>query len=102
MVNTAQDVQTIIIQNSSQFHNYGIVKIGLFGSFARNNNSINSDVDLLVEFAKGKKSFKNYMAAADFAEKALGRKVDLVTKESLSPHIAPHILNEVQYVQITG
>lgn len=102
MVNSAQDIQTIITQNSSQFHNYGVVKIGLFGSFARNNNGINSDVDLLVEFAKGKKSFKNYMATADFAEKTLGRKVDLVTKESLSPHIAPHILNEVQYVQITG
>jgi predicted nucleotidyltransferase len=102
MVNNALDIYTIIKENSNQLQNYGVIKLGLFGSFVRSDNTSNSDIDLLVEFAKGKKSFKNYMATANFAEKKLGRKVDLITIESLSPHIAPHILKEVQYVQIAS
>lgn len=101
MVNNAQDIHSLLQNNSKQFRQYGVVKLGLFGSFASNQANTKSDVDLLVEFAGGQKTFKNYMATANFTEQLLGRPVDLVTKESLSPHIGPHILKEVQYVQIT-
>ncbi len=100
MVSNAQDIHLLLQNNGMQFKQFGVVKLGLFGSFASNHANSSSDVDLLVEFAGGKKTFKNYMGLANFTEQLLGRPVDLVTKESLSPHIGPHILKEVQYVQI--
>ena len=59
---------------------------------------INADAsDLLVEFANGQKNMHNLVGLGDYLENAFGRKVDLVTKPSLSKHIGPHILREVQY-----
>ena len=57
-----------------------------------------SDVDILVSFTPEKKTFDNFMHLGFFLEDLLGRTVDLVTTESLSPHIGPHILSEVEYV----
>ncbi len=101
MVNNAQDIHLLLQNNGKQFKQYGVVKLGLFGSFVTNQATSKSDIDLLVEFDPNKKTFKNFMATANLSEQLLGRPVDLVTKESLSPHIGPHILKEVQYVQIT-
>lgn len=76
---------------------YGVKRCGVFGSFARGKQTELSDVDLLVEFEHGKKSFDNFIHLALFLEEMLGRKVELVTPESLSPYIGPHILREVEY-----
>ncbi|HEX6987722.1 MAG TPA: nucleotidyltransferase family protein [Planctomycetaceae bacterium] len=75
----------------------GVRRIGLFGSFVRGEQQADSDVDLLVSFQRGRKTFRNFMEAADLLEGALGRKVDIVTPESLSPFIGPSILREVEY-----
>jgi hypothetical protein len=58
---------------------------------------VGSDVDILVEFDPQRKSFDNFMDLAFYLDDLLGRKVDLVTTESLSPYIGPHILHEVEY-----
>lgn len=78
----------------------GVERIGLFGSFQRDEPDAESDVDLLVEFAPGEKSFDNFMALSFLLEEELGRPVELVTREALSPHIGPHILQSVKYVEI--
>ena len=57
-----------------------------------------SDIDILVEFYQGKKTFDNFMQLSFALEEALPYPVELVTKESLSPYIAPKILQEVGYV----
>jgi hypothetical protein len=62
---------------------YGVRRIALFGSYASGMHNDDSDIDLLVEFAKDKKSFDNYMALFDLLEEILHTKVDLVTPESL-------------------
>jgi len=78
----------------------GVERIGLFGSFQQDEPSSESDVDLLVEFAPGEKSFDNFMAVSFLLEEELGRPVELVTREALSPHIGPHILQNVEYVEV--
>ena len=75
-------------------------KIGLFGSFVRGTQTPASDVDLLIEFEEGKKSFDHFMNLALLLEDILQRKVELVTPASLSPHIGPHILREVDYAPL--
>ncbi len=66
----------------------------LFGSFARNEANEDSDIDLLVRFSKPK-GF-DWLDAAFEIEDELGRKVDLVTEKSLSPHIRDYILKDLQ------
>lgn len=79
---------------------YGVKRCGLFGSFVRGKQNDESDVDILVEFEDGQKSFDNFMGTAFLLEEVFGRKVDLLTPESLSPYIGPRILREVEYASI--
>ena len=72
----------------------GVRRLALFGSMARGEARPDSDVDLLVEFAPGQKSFDRFVSLAELLERLLGRPVELVTLESLSPFIGPHILAE--------
>ena len=68
------EVKKVILDNKQIIRNYGVNKLGLFGSFVRNEQGENSDVDLLVDFDKGKKTFRNFMGFADFMEKRWGEK----------------------------
>lgn len=80
----------------------GVRSIGLFGSIVRGDETPLSDVDILVEFIPEKHTFDNFMEVAFLLEKILGRKVELVTPEALSPHIGPHILKELERVPIAA
>ena len=82
---------------------FGISQCGLFGSFVKDKAIHDQrDVDILVAFIPEKKTFDNFMGLSFFLEDLFGRSVDLVTVESLSPHIGPHILKEVEYVSINS
>lgn len=96
-VRDKQEVFALLAENESQLQRLGVKRCGLFGSFARGEQTEQSDVDILVEFESGQKTFDNFMGLAFFLEDLFGRKVDLVTHESLSPYIGPHILREVEY-----
>lgn len=72
--------------------------LALFGSVARNEATETSDIDVLVEFAPNQKNFDRFMALADLLEQTLGRHVEVVTTEALSPFIGPHILAEAMDV----
>ena len=74
----------------------GVRKLGIFGSFVRGEARADSDVDMLVEFEPAKKTFDNFMALSFLLEDLLQRRVELVTSESLSPYLRPHILDEVE------
>ncbi len=78
---------------------FGIRAIGLFGSYVRDEQSENSDIDILIDFEPDKENFDNFMAVYDMIEKLFkNQRVDIVTKNGLSPYIGPKILNEVKYV----
>ncbi len=83
--------------NEQPLRELGVRRCGLFGSFVHNRGTAESDVDLLVEFDPQLKTFDNFMALAFWLESLFGRRVEIVTPESLSPHIGPHILREVEY-----
>jgi predicted nucleotidyltransferase len=97
-VNTERGILSLIEAHEEQIRAFGVRRLGLFGSFLRGQQDQNSDVDLLVEFDAGRKTFDAFINLAFFLEDLLGRRVELVTPESLSPHIGPHILKEVKYV----
>ncbi|MBI3397019.1 nucleotidyltransferase family protein [Candidatus Woesebacteria bacterium] len=100
MVMNTSGILELIDARKSDISKLGIVKVGLFGSFSRGEQNKESDIDLLVEFDKNKKNYQNYMNFVKLAENLFGRKVEVVTPESLSPYIAPYIKKEVKYVKI--
>jgi uncharacterized protein len=100
-VTEKNDLLKRLICESRRIKSHGVRRLGLFGSFARNNANPSSDVDLLVEFQPGRKTFDNFMALADLLENVLQRRVELVTIESLSPYIGPRILAEVEDVALS-
>jgi predicted nucleotidyltransferase len=79
------------------FKNFGILRIGLFGSYARNEMSVRSDIDILVEFVDGQKNFSNYMNVKIFHEDLFKKKVDLVIKDSIKDRIKEQIIKETIY-----
>lgn len=83
-----------VISLTPQLRELGVCRLALFGSHARGDATPSSDVDFLVEFEPGRKSFEGLMSLAEVLEKVLGRRVDAVTVESLSPYIGPKILAE--------
>ncbi len=97
-VHTKSELFERLREQQAEISRLGVARIGVFGSFARNEPTAESDVDLLVEFAPGKKNFDRFIALAHLLEDVLQRRIELVTPESLSPYIGPHILREVEYV----
>ena len=99
---TQQDVLDVIQQHHLQLQQFGVRKLGLFGSFVRGEQQPDSDIDWLVEFEEGQKTFDNFMQLSFWLEDVFQRRIELVTAESLSPYLRPHIAQEVQYVTIAA
>jgi hypothetical protein len=97
---TKADFLTFINRNKTQIKSYGVHRLGLFGSFVRNEQKEKSDIDLLVEFYPEEKNYDNFIGLSFFLEDNTDRKVDILTPEALSPYIGPYILKEVEYYEI--
>jgi predicted nucleotidyltransferase len=85
---------------SARIKAFGVRRLGVFGSFVRGEQHPGSDVDILVDFAPGRKSFDNFIGLAEFLEELLQRRVELVTREALSPYLGPRIAADVEYVPL--
>ena len=83
-----------LLAAETEISRLGVRRLALFGSVARGEARPDSDVDLLVEFAPGQKSFDRFMDLSELLERLVGHPVELVTIESLSPFLGPHILAE--------
>jgi len=99
---TKQQILQTLADHGKELKAYGVEQIGLFGSHVRNEAGLNSDIDLLVNINKNQKTFRNFMSLSYYLENLLGNKIDLITQQSLSPYIGPHILNTVEYVSLAN
>ena len=72
---------------------FGVTRLALFGSTARNAAASHSDVDILVGF-DGPATSERYFGVLFYLEDLLGCSVDLVTEKALRPELRPHIAKE--------
>ena len=94
-----ESILRLLESNKPAISAFGIRSIGLFGSYVRNEQSRESDIDILIDFHPEKENFDNLMAACDLFDKIFkGERVEVVTAGGLSPYIGPQILKEAQYV----
>ena len=87
-----------LVAAESEIRALGVERLALFGSVLRDDARPDSDVDLLVEFSEGAKTFEHFLALCELLEARLGRPVELLTTEALSSFLGPRILAEAQDV----
>ncbi|MDD2798707.1 MAG: nucleotidyltransferase family protein [Bacteroidales bacterium] len=97
-IQNKESIIELIRSNHTVFEQFGIVKIGLFGSFVRNEQTNHSDIDLIVEFEKGKKSYSSFFSLSEYLETLFNHKVDLLTEKGISRHLKSSIDKETIYV----
>mgnify|MGYP002391041862 CR=1 FL=1 len=93
----SEDIIIFLKNNKYELEKYGINKIGLFGSYAKNQENEYSDIDILVEFKEGNETFDNYMDLKFYLEERFNKKVDLVIAENIKEDLKKEILGSVIY-----
>jgi len=99
-VNMKMNRETILNalqENRAAIRRFGVQRLGLFGSYARGEETEASDLDFVVEFET--KSFDTYMGLKEFLEELFGRRVDLVMAGVIKPRLRDRILAETIYAQ---
>lgn len=93
-----QRALTLLAQSKPELQNrFGVTRLALFGSTARDTANANSDVDILVAF-DGPATSQRYFGVQFYLEDLLGCPVDLVTEKALRPELRPYIEKERVYV----
>lgn len=100
IIMTLNEIRKKIQENRKSIRYYGVTQIGFFGSYVRGEEKDDSDIDVLVVFKKGMKTFDNFMDLHELLENIYNKKVDLVTIESVSKYIQPYIEKEVVYEKL--
>jgi predicted nucleotidyltransferase len=98
---SSEEILNFITRNKAllreRFH---IVKIGIFGSFARGEQHLDSDVDLLVEFEEGTKNlYELKIQLKEFFRAHLGIETDICREKYIKPRIKSSILKETIYAE---
>lgn len=94
---TLSEILKAIEENREQIRDFGVRKLGVFGSVVRGEATPDSDLDFLVELEN--ETFRAYMGLKFFLEDLFGRKVDLVLTDTIKPRLRDSILAEVQYAK---
>lgn len=91
-----------IQENQKDILQFDVSKIGLFGSYARNEQTDKSDIDLIVHFLPGKKSYIKFINLNYYLEHLFKTKVDLLTDKGISPYMQSKIEKETKYVSFNN
>lgn len=92
------DVLDLIKEHEQEIKDrYSVIKIGVFGSYVRGEETSSSDIDILVEFVEP--TLHNFMGLVFYLEELFDKEVHLVTKNALSPYMRPTVEKEVVWCE---
>jgi len=95
---TRADILRALDQHEDMLRRYSVKRIGLFGSYVRDEPQSGSDVDFLVEFETP--TYDNFYDLNVSLERLFGRRIELVTSSSLNPHLRPYVEEEVAWHEV--
>jgi len=78
--------------------NFGVIRMGVFGSFVQGGQTNSSDIDMVVEFEQSRKNIHSFLQLKRLLEEELARKVDLGFEHSLKPILRENIKGKIIYV----
>ena len=93
---TREEVLARLQEHKAELRSMDVAALAVFGSVARDEAGPDSDVDLLVEFARPVGMFR-FLAVKEYLEIILGRPVDLATRDALKRQFRDAILSEAIY-----
>jgi len=94
---TKEKIKKIIRENKEILQKYKVKSISIFGSYVRNEQKEDSDIDLLVEFEED--TYRNFINLIFSLENLFKKEVTVVSKEDLSPYIQPYVLKEAEKIE---
>jgi uncharacterized protein len=95
---TLEELKQILSQNKRLLQeHYHVTQMGIFGSYARGEQTPDSDVDVLIDYEQAPTLFK-LVELRDFLSSLTGLRVDVVTKNGLKPRLRERVLSEVVYL----
>jgi len=96
------EVVRILRENMEEIRKFGVRRIGIFGSAVRDEIREDSDIDIVVEFERGKGTFENFGGLVELLERLFGREVDILTPGGIESirirTVRERIRGEVEYV----
>jgi uncharacterized protein len=96
---TVEDIVAYLRKNKGLFHDrFGVTRLGIFGSFVRNEQSPSSDIDVVIEMEKSKKNIHCFLQLKRALERDLGREIDLGFEHSLKPIVREKLKEQIIYV----
>jgi predicted nucleotidyltransferase len=98
MVRNKQQIISLLESRKIEIRKLGAERLGLFGSFVRGEQKDTSDIDLVVEFESGMKTYRNLLDLAELLEYTLQKKVDLLTWEGMASFVQREAKNDIEYV----
>ena len=97
-----EDIIELLKSSREKLEEYGVKRIGIFGSAVRNEIGQESDIDIVVEFEENRGGFRDFGGVIEFLEKLFGREIDILTPLGIdSIRIKPvreRIKGEIEYV----
>ncbi len=96
-IRTKEEIIELLIKNKNLLKKHKVRQIGLFGSYVRNEQTEDSDIDLLVELEDGTTLF-DIIELEEMLTGLFGKKVSIVSKNGLSKYIGPYILREAEII----
>lgn len=97
MYTKSEVIETIKLNKHRIESEFGVTKIGVFGSVARDEANAKSDIDIAVEL-KSENKFRNFMALERYLKKLLGNRIDLGIESTIKPSVRDEIKKEIVYV----
>src|SRR3989344_939008 len=92
----AKEIIASVEKHNEEIRAFGVKSLTLFGSYARDQATVKSDVDFLVEFNQGRGGYDDYVGLLELLQKAMGKKVDLVKRHLVREELRPFILGGVK------
>ncbi len=94
-----EEIISYLRDNKELLHDrFGVTRIGIFGSFARGDQTSASDIDMIIEMEEDKKSLHSFLKLKRFLESETARKIDLGFEHSIKPTIREKVLKQIIYV----
>ncbi|MDP3259591.1 MAG: nucleotidyltransferase domain-containing protein [Thermodesulfovibrionales bacterium] len=99
MEKTSVDEILFFLKQNTELLNrsFGVTRIGIFGSFAKGEQTASSDIDIVVEMEHSRKNIHSFLKLKRFLEKEMERKIDLGFEHSLKPAIKEKVIKQIIY-----
>jgi len=98
-ISSIDEIVTYLRNNKRSFYDrFGVIRMGVFGSFVQGGQTNSSDIDMVVEFEQSRKNIHSFLQLKRLLEEELARKVDLGFEHSLKPILRENIKGKIIYV----